>query len=144
MHQSEPGPSKLTERNFYLSAIIQGYLKSHFNHLSATCTCTQVSLCTSTVSLSTYLVITSILSLVSLRLIFNNSCAASGSFFCKSSQFFLSSIHVTQFVSAYVVDVLLDSEKKGSSPHVVPATMSSEYLPWGNSYLAFKRPLSSR
>ena len=36
---------------------------------------------------------------------------------------------MTQFVSAYVVDVLLDSEKKGSSPHVVPATMSSEYLP---------------
>lgn len=74
---------------------------------------------------STYEVMAFILSLVNFRQIFNNSVASSGFFCCISKNLSLLRSQATLSCSAATVPVRSVSEKKGSSPQVVPGRMSS-------------------
>jgi hypothetical protein len=73
----------------------------------------------------TYEVMAAMRSLVSFNEILKSSEATSGCCPCSSLQLCSSMSHATQSRSATTVAVRLVSEKKGSSPHVVPATMLS-------------------
>ena len=75
---------------------------------------------------NTYEVMALILSLVNFSDIRNISCATSGSEFWSFSQLSLSISQATQLRSACTVAVRSVSEKNGSSPQVVPATMLSK------------------
>ena len=56
----------------------------------------------------------------------------------------LSSFQATQSLSADTRAERFVSDRKGSSPHTVPATMVSIRFPCSRSYVALRMPLSSR
>jgi len=73
----------------------------------------------------TYDVIVFILSLVNFNPIFNNSVATSGNFSSRSLHLDFVNSHTMLSFSAITVPERSVSEKNGSSPQVVPATMDS-------------------